>query len=228
MNPSVCTPFAFMCTAIASAINASLCGVLNTHFVFGFAGSTIRDEAAIEIIGVSAADATSTIASEFGVIVEPTTTSTLSSVMSFFVLVTAFVVSEASSRTIQLIFWPLIVVGRSSIVFFSGMPSDAAGPVAESVTPTLMSARTAPGAATASAAATSDNIVLRFMSPPPEISALRYFLSASRISRSSTTSSGGAAGLAGSARRRRLICFTIRKMMKARIRKLSATVMKLP
>ena len=37
-------------------------------------------------------------------------------------------------------FWPPIVCGISAIVFFSGMPSDAAGPVAETVTPTLMSA----------------------------------------------------------------------------------------
>ena len=127
-----------MLMAMASAISESLCGVLNTHFVFGFAGSTMRAEAAIEIIGVSASATTSTIASELGVIVEPTTTSTLSSEMSFFVLVTALVVSEPSSRTIQLTFWPPIVVGRSSNVFFSGMPSEAAGPVADSVTPTLI------------------------------------------------------------------------------------------
>src|SRR6185369_15090236 len=127
-----------MLTAMASAISESLCGVLNTHFVFGFAGSTIRAEAAIEIIGVSASATTSIIASELGVIVEPTTTSTLSSEMSFFVLVTALVVSEPSSSTIQLTFCPPIVVGNSSNVFFSGMPSEAAGPVADSVTPTLI------------------------------------------------------------------------------------------
>src|SRR6185369_3930172 len=129
-----------MLTAIASAINESLCGVLNTHFVLGFVGSTMRADAAIEIIGVSASATTSTIASEFGVIVEPTMTSTLSSEMSFLVLVTALVVSEPSSSTIQLTFWPPMVVGRSSNVFFSGMPRDAAGPVADRVTPTLMSA----------------------------------------------------------------------------------------
>ena len=100
----------------------------------------MRADAAIEIIGVSASATTSTIASEFGVIVEPTMTSTLSSEISLRVLVTALVVSEPSSRTIQLTFWPPIVVGSSSKVFFSGMPSDAAGPVADSVTPTLMSA----------------------------------------------------------------------------------------
>src|SRR6516164_4539236 len=46
-----------------------------------------------------------------------------------------------------------MVCGSSAIVFFSGMPSDAAGPVADSVTPTLMSA-SAPPAASANAAAT--------------------------------------------------------------------------
>jgi len=33
-----------------------------------------------------------------------------------------------------------MVVGSRSNVFFSGIPSDAAGPVAETVTPTLISA----------------------------------------------------------------------------------------
>ncbi len=59
-----------------------------------------------------------------------------------------------------------------------------------------------------------------------------YFFSESRISRNSTMSSGVGAGAAGagvgSDRFRRLICFTIMKMMKARIVKLTATVMKLP
>ena len=87
-----------MCTAIASAISESLCGVLNTHLVFGLAGSTIRADAAIEIIGVSASATTSAIASEFGVIVEPMMTSTLFSLSSLRVLVTALVVSDPSSR----------------------------------------------------------------------------------------------------------------------------------
>ncbi len=33
-----------------------------------------------------------------------------------------------------------MVLGISAIVFFSGMPREAAGPVADTVTPTLMSA----------------------------------------------------------------------------------------
>ena len=76
----------------------SFCGVLNTHLTFGLAGSTMAAEAAIEIIGVSASAATSIIASEFGVMVEPTMTSTLFSVSNLRVFLTAVVVSEASSR----------------------------------------------------------------------------------------------------------------------------------
>ena len=55
-----------------------------------------------------------------------------------------------------------------------------------------------------------------------------YSKPSSRISRSSATSSGGAGGLGGSLRLRRLISFTMRKMMKARMMKLSEIVMKLP
>src|SRR3954470_20640955 len=104
MYAIVLTPFAFMCTAIASAMSASFCGVLNTQRVFGLAGSTMRDDAAIESIGVSASATTSTMASELGVMVEPMIASTLFSEMSLRVFVTALVVSDASSRMIQLTF----------------------------------------------------------------------------------------------------------------------------
>ncbi len=59
----------------------------------------MRLDAAIEIIGVSLSAATSIIASEFGVTVEPTSTSTLSSLISLRALRTAVVVSDASSST---------------------------------------------------------------------------------------------------------------------------------
>ena len=88
-----------MCVAIASDIMMSFCGVLKTHLRLASTGSTMRAEAAIEIIGVCDSEATSIIASEFGVVVEPSTTSTLFSVISLRVLATAVVVSEASSRT---------------------------------------------------------------------------------------------------------------------------------
>ena len=83
--------------------------------------------------------------------------------MSLRVLVTALVVSEPSSSTIQLIFSPPSVAGRISIVFFSGMPSDAAGPVADSVTPMLMSASAAFEAASAAASAVTTQADVRFM-----------------------------------------------------------------
>ena len=153
MKPTVLTPWSFMWDAIASDIWMSFCGVLNTQWRFASIGSTILADAAIEIIGTCASLTTSIIASEFGMTVEPTITSALSSVISLRVLLTALVVSEPSSSTIQLIFWPAMVLGSSAIVFFSGMPSDAAGPVADSVTPTVMSAIAAP-AASASTAAT--------------------------------------------------------------------------
>jgi hypothetical protein len=53
-----------------------------------------------------------------------------------------------------LIFSPAIVLGISAIVFFSGIPSDAAGPVADTVTPTLMSARASVLESSAAARAT--------------------------------------------------------------------------
>ena len=99
MKPTVFTPALAMWLAMASDIMMSFCGVLKTHFCFASTGSTMRAEAAIEIIGVCASATTSIIASEFGEVDEPRTMSTLFSVMSFLVLATAAVVSEASSRT---------------------------------------------------------------------------------------------------------------------------------
>src|ERR1700740_1843944 len=45
-----------------------------------------------------------------------------------------------------------MVCGISAIVFFSGMPSDAGGPVANTVPPTLMSASAEPAASISTAA----------------------------------------------------------------------------
>src|SRR5437764_11794210 len=157
-----------MCTAIASAISASFCGVLNTQRVFGLVGSTMRAGAAIGIVGVSDSAAMSIIASAFGVIVDPTRTSTLSSAISLRALVTAFVVSDPSSSTIQLIFCPATVVGNNSIVFFSGIPSEAAGPVAESVTPIVISASAVPAQPNATMAIAT-NLMQRDISIPPSM-----------------------------------------------------------
>src|SRR5690606_4647696 len=109
-------------------------------------------------MGVLVSPATSTMAREPGVTEVPITTSTLSSVISLRILRTATVVSVASSRTMYSIFWPATSVGSRLTVLRSGMPSEAAGPVAATVTPTLICADTATGRLKARAAA---NVVRR-------------------------------------------------------------------
>src|SRR5512137_1163386 len=163
MKPAVFTPCPSMCETITNAICWSFCGVLKTQRRFASTGSTMRADAAIEIIGVSVSATTSIIASEFGVIVEPTITSTLSSVISLRVFFTADVVSDASSRTMYWTFLPPIVCGISANVLRSGMPSDAAGPVADTVTPTLMSCASTALAPTA-ARRVANSLVVNFMS----------------------------------------------------------------
>ena len=124
----------------------------------------IAADAASEIIGVSASATTSRIARELGVTVDPTTTSTLFSLINFRVFLTASVVSDLSSRTMKLSFCPPIV-GEPIIssVFFSGMPSDAAGPVAESVTPMLMSAMAMPAVSSVAKATANFSILIIFL-----------------------------------------------------------------
>ncbi len=112
MNATVFTLLFVMCSAMAVAMCESFCGVLNTQARLASIGSMMRAEAAIEIIGVSLSAAMSTIASEFGVTVEPTTTSTLSSLMSLRVFLTAVVVSVASSSTKYSIFLPADLLGQ--------------------------------------------------------------------------------------------------------------------
>ena len=123
----------------------SVCGVLKTHAFLALIGSMIRADEASEITGVSPSATTSIIASVFGVVVEPMIASTLFSLMSFRVLTTAALESLASSRTMYSIDWPATVFGSSAIVFFSGMPSEPAGPVVDRVTPILTCAGAASG-----------------------------------------------------------------------------------
>jgi hypothetical protein len=52
------------------------------------------------------------------------------------------------------------VVGIKANVFFSGMPNEAAGPVAETSTPTVISAWASVTAPTESSAATRDFILI--------------------------------------------------------------------
>ena len=118
----------------------SVCGVLNIHAFFALIGSMIRADEASEITGVSPSATTSIIASVFGVVVEPMIASTLFSLMSFRVLTTAALESLASSSTMYSIDLPAMVFGSSAMVFFSGMPSEPAGPVVDSVTPILICA----------------------------------------------------------------------------------------
>src|ERR1700676_2356632 len=81
MKPMVRTPLARIWIATASAISESFCGVLKTHLVLASVGRMIAADAASEIIGTSASATTSRIARELGVTVDPTTTSTLFSVL---------------------------------------------------------------------------------------------------------------------------------------------------
>ena len=78
---------------------ASFWAVLNTHLRLSSMGSTTMAEPAIEISGVSFSTATSIMASELGVVEEPTTTSTLFSLISFLMFLVAAVGSVASSST---------------------------------------------------------------------------------------------------------------------------------
>ena len=71
--------------------------------------------------------------------------------MNFLVLTTAALESLASSSTMYSTDRPPTVLGRIAIVFFSGMPSETAGPVVESVTPIFTWAWAARGKAVARA-----------------------------------------------------------------------------
>ncbi|CFW37106.1 Uncharacterised protein [Bordetella pertussis] len=145
-----------MASARALAIRASFCGVLKTQRRLSSTGSTILALAATLIIGTLASAATSTMASEPGVIEVPTSTSTLSSEASLREFFTACVVSVASSSTIHSILVPSTSLGSRATVLRSGMPSEAAGPVAAIVTPTLTWALAISGRLRATAAATAD------------------------------------------------------------------------
>ena len=114
--------------------------------------------------------ATPEIASELGVMDEPTSTSTLSSVTSRRALVVALPGSEASSSRMTVTFSPAISLGNSSVkVFLAGTPRAEAGPVAAMLTPTLTSASAACGrtSATAAMAATRQLVDGSFISGFP-------------------------------------------------------------
>ena len=132
---------------MAPAIITSVCGVLNIQARFASIGSMMRMEDASEIVGVSPSLMTSRIASVVGVVVVPMIASTLSSPMTFLAFWTAVVVSDASSSRMNSTVLPPMDLEHMPTVFFSGMPSDAAGPVAETTTPTLTWALASPASA---------------------------------------------------------------------------------
>src|ERR1700740_1244097 len=64
--------------------------------------------------------------------------------------------------------WPPIVVGSKANVLRSGIPSEAAGPVADNVTPTLMSCADTAVANTPAASAHAVNVSMDFMLAPSQ------------------------------------------------------------
>ena len=234
MKPSVCTPLARMCTAIASAMSESFCGVLNTQRVFGSVGAMMSAEAAIEIIGTSASATTSRIASELGVTVEPMMTSTLSSLISLRVFFTASVVSDLSSRMMKLTFWPPMTRRADHLegIFLrnaerGGRPGrrqrDADGDVRMGG-PGHGAGRALPPAAGMGASHPSSDCA--FQACRERRRGGSFFQSIANLAQQQHVLRRRTAAAALGASR--LICFTIRKMMKARMTKLSATVRKLP
>src|SRR2546429_4456335 len=149
-----------MCSRIAPAIMTSVCGVLNTHAFFASTGSMMRTDDARDMVGVSPSATTSVMASELGVVVDPMIASTALSEISFLAFCTASVLSLASSRTMYSTLFPAMVLGHIATVFFSGMPSDAAGPVADTVTPILICDCAVPAKVSIAAVATHQTTIL--------------------------------------------------------------------
>ena len=96
--------------------------------------------------------ATGAMASTAGTPEEPSSTSTLLSVMKRRVFFTAPMVSDPSSSTMSLIFSPAIRSGQRSSEDLTGSPSEDSGPVSDRFTPILMSAWAAPASASNAAA----------------------------------------------------------------------------
>ena len=137
-----------MCSNTAVAISDTFCGIMKVHL----SRPGGRPTGDCVKCGTPFSRATPATAIELGVIEEPTSTSTFSSVTSRRALVVAWPGSLASSSRITVSFWPAISFGQSSVkVFLAGTPSAAAEPVAATVTPTLIWASAVPGKASAAA-----------------------------------------------------------------------------
>ena len=158
-------------TAKAGSVSGTGTGAGTTSSP-GDKDSTIAPPPASDSKATLLSPATSTIASDGGVTDDPISTSTLFSLMSLRVFTTAALESLASSKTMYSMLCPAIVFGSRAIVFFSGMPSETAGPVVESVTPILIWAMAATGrlATRASASAGAARRVKRCMGKSPVMS----------------------------------------------------------
>ena len=99
MYAALVTPRLAMWSTMAAAMSSSFCGVLKTQRRFSSMGSTMVLPAASEMSGVPVSAATSIMASELGVVFDPTRTSTWFSLVSLRAFLTAVVLSVASSRT---------------------------------------------------------------------------------------------------------------------------------
>ena len=99
MKATFLMPLLAMCSAMASDIMMSFCGVLKTQRRLASCGSITRDEAASEMVGVCPSLTTSSMARALGVVLLPRIRSTLCSVIRRRALAVALVVSLASSST---------------------------------------------------------------------------------------------------------------------------------
>ncbi|MCY1547919.1 hypothetical protein D9M68_840010 [compost metagenome] len=125
MKASFFTPLAAAWRAMPSAIRESECGVLNTQRRLSSTGSISRADEASVTTGVAPAATVSSMAMVLGVVLDPTIRSTLFSEISLWELLTARVVSDASSSTTYSTLTPPISVGSRLMVLRSGMPRDA-------------------------------------------------------------------------------------------------------
>ncbi len=141
-----------MCFTSAAAMRSSFCVVLNTHRRLASSGSTTLDVPTVAISGTLASAMRSRMASALGVVDGPISASMLSVWMSFFAFCTACVVSPPSSSWMYWIVVSPILRGRSSPVFFCGMPIAVVGPVAETISPILTCANALVAPSSASAA----------------------------------------------------------------------------
>ena len=143
-------PSFFMCSITACDITPFDCGRRKLQ-ASRPAGSCAGDSISC---GVWFSNATLAMEMATGVATEPTIRSALSSVTKRLAFLAPAVGSVASSSTTTLRFSPAMDLGQSLISLAAGMPRPEAGPVSGRHTPMVMSARAAPLASRASAAAT--------------------------------------------------------------------------